>query len=83
MDFKAGDVVILKSGGQAMTVAEARADEVVCVWMGEEGDLFRESLPLAVLEAIDIGDEDESEDDEDEDEDEDGAKDDAESGKVA
>ncbi|MGP9812356.1 YodC family protein [Rhodopseudomonas sp. NSM] len=68
MDLKAGDVVILKSGGQAMTVAEARADEVVCVWMGEEGDLFRESLPLAVLEAIEV-------DDEDEDDAEDDAKD--------
>lgn len=75
MDLKAGDVVILKSGGQAMTVAEARADEAVCVWMGEEGDLFRESLPLAVLEAIDVADED---DDEDEDE-----ADDAEASKVA
>ncbi|MCP9629739.1 YodC family protein [Rhodopseudomonas palustris] len=75
MNLKPGDVVILKSGGQAMTVAEARADDAVCVWMGEEGDLFRETLPLAVLEAIEVEDED---DDEDEDEDED-----AESSKVA
>ncbi|KPF88671.1 hypothetical protein IP86_27745 [Rhodopseudomonas sp. AAP120] len=77
MNLKPGDVVILKSGGQAMTVAEARADDAVCVWMGEEGDLFRETLPLAVLEAIEVEDED---DDEDEDEDED---EDAESSKVA
>ncbi|MCG6204886.1 YodC family protein [Rhodopseudomonas sp. HC1] len=85
MDLKAGDVVILKSGGQAMTVAEARADEVVCVWMGEEGDLFRETLPLAVLEAIEVADEDEDEvEDEDDDQDEDGADDeDAKASKVA
>ena len=75
MDLKAGDVVILKSGGQAMTVAEARADEAVCVWMGEEGDLFRETLPLAVLEAIDVADEDDDEDEEDDE--------DAEASKVA
>ena len=81
MDLKAGDVVILKSGGQAMTVAEARADEAICVWMGEEGDLFRETLPLAVLEAIEVADED---DDEDEDDDQDDAADeDAKSSKVA
>jgi uncharacterized protein YodC (DUF2158 family) len=80
MDFKAGDVVILKSGGQAMTVAEARTDEVVCVWMGEEGDLFRESLPLAVLEGIDVSEDDK---DEDEDEDEDDGEDAAGAGKVA
>ncbi|RJF70660.1 YodC family protein [Rhodopseudomonas palustris] len=81
MDLKAGDVVILKSGGQAMTVAEARADEAVCVWMGEEGELFRETLPLAVLEAIEVADDDEDEDD---DLDEDGADDeDAKANKVA
>jgi len=79
MELKAGDVVILKSGGQAMTVAEARAEEAVCLWMGEEGDLFRETLPLAVLEAIEVADEDE---DEDEDEDDD-SEDDAEAAKVA
>ncbi len=81
MDLKAGDVVILKSGGQAMTVAEARAGEAVCVWMGEEGELFRETLPLAVLEAIEVADDDEDEDD---DLDEDGADDeDAKANKVA
>ncbi|WP_420132027.1 YodC family protein [Rhodopseudomonas sp.] len=77
MNLKPGDVVILKSGGQAMTVAEARADEAVCVWMGEEGDLFRESLPLAVLEAIEVDDEDDEEDEDDD------GEDDAEASKVA
>jgi len=67
MELKAGDVVMLKSGGQPLTVAEIKEDEVLCVWMGMEGDLFRETLPLATLARV----EEEDEDDEDEDEDED------------
>ena len=49
MELKPGDVVILKSGGHPVTVAEVH-DQVVCLWMGGEGDLFRETLPKAVLE---------------------------------
>ncbi|MDA9398140.1 YodC family protein [Bradyrhizobium sp. CCBAU 45389] len=67
MDLKAGDVVMLKSGGQPLTVAEVKADEALCLWMGMEGDLFRETLPLAALVQVE---EDEEEDDEDEDDDE-------------
>jgi uncharacterized protein YodC (DUF2158 family) len=66
MELKAGDIVMLKSGGQPLTVAEVKGDDVVCLWMGVEGDLFRETLPLAVLEQLE-----ELEDDEDEDDDED------------
>ena len=54
MDMKPGDVVILKSGGHPLTVAEVNEDAVVCLWMGNEGDLFRETLPLAVLELAEI-----------------------------
>ncbi len=46
MNLKPGDVVILKSGSQPITVAEVNGDTILCVWMGAEGDLFRESLPL-------------------------------------
>ncbi|QQO13440.1 DUF2158 domain-containing protein [Bradyrhizobium diazoefficiens] len=70
MDLKAGDVVMLKSGGQPLTVAEVKEDDVLCLWMGIEGDLFRETLPLATLVQVEE-DPDEEEDDEDEDEDED------------
>lgn len=78
MTLKAGDVVVLKSGGQALTVADVTDEMVECIWIGEEGDLFREKLPAAVLELalIDMSDDedeqdgDENEDDEDEDEDE-------------
>lgn len=69
MELKAGDIVMLKSGGQPLTVAEVKGDEAVCLWMGVEGDLFRETLPLAVLERLEE-EEDDDEDDEDEDEDE-------------
>lgn len=68
MDLKAGDVVMLKSGGQPLTVAEVKEDDVLCLWMGMEGDLFRETLPLATLVQVEE-DPDEEEDDEDEDED--------------
>jgi uncharacterized protein YodC (DUF2158 family) len=76
MDLKPGDVVILRSGGHPLTVAEVNEDAIACLWMGDEGDLFRETLPLAVLELaeLDTGEDDEEddehEDDEDEDEDE-------------
>ena len=67
MELKAGDIVMLKSGGQPLTVAEVKGEDVLCVWMGMEGDLFRETLPLATLIQVeeDEDDEDEEEDDED------------------
>jgi uncharacterized protein YodC (DUF2158 family) len=71
MDLKPGDVVILKSGGHSMTVAEVKGDAIACVWMGGEGDLFRETLPVAVLAEIeDLDDEEEEEEEEEEDEEE-------------
>ena len=72
MDLKPGDVVILKSGGHPLSVVEVVDGKAVCVWMGNEGDLFRETLPLAVLELAEheLDDEDEDEDDEDEDDEE-------------
>ena len=78
MDLKPGDVVILKSGGHPLCVAEVSDGKVVCVWMGNEGDLFRETLPIAVLESAehDPEDEDEDEDDEDEDDEEEEDEDD-------
>lgn len=66
MDLKAGDVVMLKSGGQPLTVAEVKQDEVLCVWMGMEGDLFRETLPLAVLVQVEEDEEEEDGDDDEE-----------------
>jgi len=88
MDLKPGDVVILKSGGHPLTVAEVGEDGVECVWMGSEGDLYRETLPLAVLEIAetDPDDEEENEDEDngdEEDDDEDEDEDDEHESKVA
>ena len=72
MELKAGDVVVLKSGGQPLTVAEVNDQNVECVWIGEEGELFRETLPAVTLELAQIEEEPEEEEDENgEDEEED------------
>ena len=89
MDLKPGDVVILKSGGHPLSVVEVNDGKVACVWMGNEGDLFRETLPLAVLELAEAAEDDEEDDeeeddeDEDEDEEEEDEEDDKRSSKVA
>ena len=79
MGLKPGDVVILKSGGHPVTVVEVNDDAVECVWMGNDGDLFRETLPLVVLESAELNDPEEDDEDdkeEDQDEDEEGEDDD-------
>jgi uncharacterized protein YodC (DUF2158 family) len=68
MDLKPGDIVVLKSGGHPITVAEVNGDAVACLWMGGEGDLFRETLPLAVLELTEIEEEEDDEEEEEDDE---------------
>src|SRR5882757_4054511 len=75
MELKPGDVVILKSGGHPLSVVEVSETTAACVWMGNEGDLFRETLPLAVLE---LAEAEPAEDDEDEHEDEDEDEEEAE-----
>jgi uncharacterized protein YodC (DUF2158 family) len=75
MAFQAGEVVTLKSGGMPMTVAEVGDDGVRVLWLGEEGDLFRETLPETVLELVPAADAGDDEKDEDEDDDEDDADD--------
>ena len=78
MELKPGDVVILKSGGHPVTVAEVNDDTVECLWMGGEGDLFRETLPKAVLEPAEIDDSEDEQDEDESDEDEDESEDDEE-----
>ena len=74
MELKAGDVVVLKSGGQLLTVADVNDQTIECICIGEEGALFRETLPAVTLELAHVEaeeDEDENEesgDDEEEDE---------------
>ena len=51
MAYAAGDVVILKSGGHPMTVVAADDDEIECIWLGEEGEFFRQTIPAVALQA--------------------------------
>ena len=69
MAIEPGDVVILKSGGQPMTVAAVEENSVECLWISDEGELFRESIPSVALSVV-PGDEDEDDDLDVEDEDE-------------
>ena len=70
MELKAGDVVMLNSGGQPLTVVDVKEDDVLCIWMGMEGNLFRETLPLAALELAEVEDDEDDEDEDDEEEEE-------------
>jgi uncharacterized protein YodC (DUF2158 family) len=86
MKLKPGDVVMLRSGGQPLTVAEVGDDAVECLWMGASGDLFRETLPLVVLERADLDPlehEDDEFDEEEDEEDDDEHEDEEEEDKVA
>ena len=83
MELKPGDVVMLKSGGHPLSVVEVKDGNVVCVWMGNEGDLFRETLPLAVLERAEYDTSDDEDEDEEDDEEDDDEEEDERAGKVA
>lgn len=68
MDLVPGAVVALKSGGQLLTVVKVAGEEAECVWIGEEGDFFREKIPAVALDIVDLeehkkggGDEDDEE----------------------
>ncbi|WP_420966468.1 DUF2158 domain-containing protein [Bradyrhizobium sp. B120] len=61
---------MLKSGGHPITVVEVDEDKVECLWMGTDGDLFRETLPLVALESAEIDPEDDEEEDDEEDDEE-------------
>jgi uncharacterized protein YodC (DUF2158 family) len=69
MAFEPGDVVFLKSGGSPMTVTSVGEDSVDCLWLGEEGELFRETIPsVALMIGSDPVDEEEDEEDGDDEE---------------
>jgi uncharacterized protein YodC (DUF2158 family) len=78
MHLKPGDVVILKSGGHPVTVAEVNEDSVECLWMGDSGDLFRETFPTAVLERAGIDDSDDGDEEQEGDDEYDADEDDVE-----
>jgi uncharacterized protein YodC (DUF2158 family) len=79
MALEPGDVVMLKSGGHSMTVVSVDEEDIDCLWIGDDGQMFRQSIPaiaLTVVEGLDLDEPDEAdedeetEDEEDEDEDE-------------
>jgi uncharacterized protein YodC (DUF2158 family) len=70
MAIEPGDVVVLKSGGQPMTVATVDENSVECLWLGEEGELFRETIPNVALSVVAETADDDELDVEDDDEDE-------------
>lgn len=76
MSFEPGEVVTLKSGGQPMTVVAADEEHIDCVWIGDQGQLFRENIPAAALIAVPSDDDVEDADDDDEADDEDESEDD-------
>ena len=47
-----------------MTVAAVDEDNIECLWIGEEGELFRESIPGVALMAAPEEEEEEEEEDE-------------------
>jgi uncharacterized protein YodC (DUF2158 family) len=72
MAFEPGDVVMLKSGGHSMTVVTVEEEDIDCLWVGDDGQMFRQSIPaiaLTVVEGIDLDATDEAEDEEAEDKD--------------
>ena len=75
MTIEAGAVVVLKSGGMAMTVISADDDAAECVWCGEEGELFRETIPTVAL-MIAVEKDEHEEEDEEEDKEDNGDEDD-------
>ena len=83
MKFESGDVVVLRSGGQAMTVAAVGDDEVDCIWTSADGQFCQETIPAVALlsarpfaeEAFDDEEEEDAASDDDAEEDEDDADD--------
>ncbi len=63
MKLEPGNVVMLKSGGPTMTVVAVDGSNIECVWIGDEGELFRETLPAVALELIEMSTEEEEDDD--------------------
>ena len=66
MEFEAGAIVVLKSGGPPLTVAEVVADGVRCIWFAQPDDKLRSAvIPASCLDPMDEAFADEDEEDED------------------
>jgi uncharacterized protein YodC (DUF2158 family) len=78
--FEPGDVVMLKSGGHSMTVVSVDEDDIDCLWVGDDGELFRQSIPGVALTVVEMIDPDETDQPEDEAEQDEGEEDDEDEG---
>lgn len=58
MALAPGDVVTLKSGGHSMTVISVGDEDIDCLWIGDDGELFRQSIPAVALTVIELTDND-------------------------
>jgi uncharacterized protein YodC (DUF2158 family) len=57
--FEVGDVVMLKSGGQAATVTKIEKTEVTVTYFSEPAGEFKTAVLLAgILEVVDFSDDD-------------------------
>ena len=62
MAYAPGNIVMLKSGGHPMTVASVDDEDVDCLWLGDAGELFRQSIPAIALTVVEPTGIDEMED---------------------
>lgn len=55
IQFKIGDIVILKSGGPIMTIADIDTDTniVECYWFNNQNDRQIEEFPIDTIKLID------------------------------
>jgi uncharacterized protein YodC (DUF2158 family) len=51
MAIAPGDTVVLKSGGQPLTVVAVEGTSVECIWLADDGKLYRETIPDLALTA--------------------------------
>jgi uncharacterized protein YodC (DUF2158 family) len=76
MAFEPGDVITLRSGGHTMTVVSVGEEDIDCLWVSDDGNLFRQSIPAIALTVFDLTETSEDEESEAEDEDEEEDEDD-------
>jgi uncharacterized protein YodC (DUF2158 family) len=70
IEVEAGDVVMLRSGGPALTVTGIDGETVRCLWYADEAEVFRTAdLPLVALTEIETDEDEEDEEDEQDDDD--------------
>lgn len=60
MKREVGAVVKLFSGGASMTIEMTHKNDAQCVWMTEDGELYRDVFPIQILAVVSEGPEPEN-----------------------